>query len=232
MHVAATWDGATIKLYINGVQEGSSLAFTGPIATNTLPLGFGVQGNLDLTRLYQGLIDDARLYNRALSLAEIQALANVGPPILTAITVTPASPTIAAGTDQQFTATGLYTDGSRPDISASVTWSSATPAVATIIATGRALGVAAGTSMISATLGAVTDSTLLTVGPPILTAITVTPASPTIAAGTDQQFTATGRTRTARAPTSARRSPGARRPRPWRRSAPPGAPSASPRARA
>ena len=97
-------------------------------------------------------------------------LLTVGPPILTAITVTPASPTIAAGTDQQFTATGLYTDGSRPDISASVTWSSATPAVATISATGRALGVAAGTSMISATLGAVTDSTLLTVTAPPNTA--------------------------------------------------------------
>ena len=42
IHVAATWDGTTIRLYYNGVQE-VSLAFAGPIATNAIPLGLGAQ---------------------------------------------------------------------------------------------------------------------------------------------------------------------------------------------
>ncbi len=118
---------------------------------------------------------------------------NLVPPTLTSIAVTPSTPTIAAGTDQQFTATGTYSDASTADISGSVGWASATPAVATISATtGLAHGVSIGTSTISASLGAVSGSTLLTVGPPTLTSIAVTPATPTIPAGADQQFTAIG----------------------------------------
>ena len=83
---------------------------------------------------------------------------------LTSIAVSPANPTIAAGTDQQFTATGTYSDASSADLTSSVTWASATPATATIGATtGLAHGVSPGTSTISATLGAVSGSTVLTV---------------------------------------------------------------------
>ena len=45
---------------------------------------------------------------------------------------------------------------------------------------------------ISATLGAVTGSTVLTVTAAALQSIAVTPANPTIAKGSTQQFTATG----------------------------------------
>ena len=92
MHVAGTYDGTTIKLYINGVLENSKPAsFT--IAANALPLGIGVQGNLDLTRLYKGAVDDVRVYNLALSAAEIAALADVTAPAAPSITgSSPASP--------------------------------------------------------------------------------------------------------------------------------------------
>src|SRR5882762_7816093 len=48
------------------------------------------------------------------------------------------------------------------------------------------------TSTISATSGAITGSTLLTVTPATLVSIAVTPANPSITKGTTQQFTATG----------------------------------------
>ena len=73
MHVAATYDGAIMRLYINGVQE-ASLATTVPITTNNLPLTIGAQDGTTASRWFMGWMDDARVYNRALSLAEIQAL--------------------------------------------------------------------------------------------------------------------------------------------------------------
>ncbi|WP_374089793.1 N,N-dimethylformamidase beta subunit family domain-containing protein [Methylomicrobium lacus] len=113
-------------------------------------------------------------------------------PALQTITVTPANPAIPGGTTQQFTATGAYVGGATQNITSQVTWTSATPAVATINASGLASGLSTGTSTISATLGSVNGSTVLTVQGGTLQSITVTPANPTIAIGATSQFTATG----------------------------------------
>jgi VCBS repeat-containing protein len=75
MHVAATYDGTTIKLYINGVLE-NSIAGPAAIATNSLPLTLGAKS--DGSRFYNGMLDEARVYATALSAAEIAALANPG----------------------------------------------------------------------------------------------------------------------------------------------------------
>ncbi|MGD0020211.1 MAG: putative Ig domain-containing protein [Candidatus Limnocylindrales bacterium] len=105
----------------------------------------------------------------------------VPPPTLTAIAVTPATPTIATGTPQQFTATGTYSDATTADLTSSVTWASSSPVVATIGATtGLALGASPGTSTISATLGLVSGTTLLTVAvgdttPPTVTTPVLSP---------------------------------------------------------
>jgi hypothetical protein len=69
-HLAATYDGATLRIYINGVQV-RSRAFTGNIANRPGPLSIG--GNNVWGEWFSGLIDDVRVYNRALTLAEIQA---------------------------------------------------------------------------------------------------------------------------------------------------------------
>jgi parallel beta-helix repeat protein len=82
MHIAATWDGSTVRLYLNGVQEPNTAAFSGPIQTNNLPLAIGSQNTSD-PRPFFGNLDDIRLYNRALTGAEVQALANVPPTVYT-----------------------------------------------------------------------------------------------------------------------------------------------------
>jgi hypothetical protein len=69
-HLAATYDGAQLRLYVNGVQAGSR-AQTGNIAVSAAPLRVG--GNAVWTEFFAGLIDEVRVYNRALSPAEIQA---------------------------------------------------------------------------------------------------------------------------------------------------------------
>ena len=121
------------------------------------------------------------------------ATLTVTAPTLTSISVTPSSPSIAAGQTQQFTATGTYSDTSTGDITATAAWSSSVTAMATIDASGLATGVATGTTDITASQGSVTsNAATLTVTPPILMSISVTPTSPSIAAGQTQQFTATG----------------------------------------
>lgn len=111
---------------------------------------------------------------------------------LSSIAVTPANPSVPKGLTQQFTATGTYTDGSQQNLTNTVTWASSQTAFATINSTGLATTVAQGNTTISATSGSVTGSTTLTVAPPALTSIAVTPANPSVPKGLTQQFTATG----------------------------------------
>ena len=87
-------------------------------------------------------------------------------PTLTYLVVMPANPSILIGTLQKFMAIATYTDGSTQDITSQATWTSSDTGVATIDAGGLATGVSDGTTMISASLTDVTDSTVLTVQPP------------------------------------------------------------------
>jgi uncharacterized protein YjdB len=111
---------------------------------------------------------------------------------LKSIAITPANATLSRNATQQFTATATLGDGSTQNLSGSVTWSSVTPSVATISATGLATALAAGTSTIQASSGDVTGSATLTVTAASLSSIVVTPANPSIAKGLTDQFTATG----------------------------------------
>jgi len=79
------------------------------------------------------------------------------------IAVTPANPTIALGSSQQFTATGTFSDGTTQDISSVVKWTLSTPTVAVINQTGVAASATHGTTNINATLTGTTGSTVLTV---------------------------------------------------------------------
>ena len=67
-HIAQTYDGVTIRFYVNGVQV-SSRAQTGNIVTTTNSLQIG--GDSIYGQYFKGLIDDVRVYNRALSQAEV-----------------------------------------------------------------------------------------------------------------------------------------------------------------
>ncbi|HEX7730865.1 MAG TPA: Ig-like domain-containing protein [Terracidiphilus sp.] len=113
---------------------------------------------------------------------------------LVSIAVTPRTAIISAGANQQFVATGTYSDGSTQTITSSVTWTSSSTSIATIATSGLATGVAAGTSTVTATLGTVSGTASLTVSSSgvTLTSISVTPSTASISAGTTKQFTATG----------------------------------------
>jgi glucose/arabinose dehydrogenase/chitodextrinase len=68
-HIAGTYDGITERLYINGVQV-ASRAQTGNLLTSANPLTIG--SDPIYGQYFSGLIDDVRVYNRALTVTEIQ----------------------------------------------------------------------------------------------------------------------------------------------------------------
>ncbi len=69
-HLALTYDGAAIRLYVNGVQVASG-SRSGTIITSTNPLQIG--GDNLFGQFFHGMIDEVRVYNRALSAAQIQS---------------------------------------------------------------------------------------------------------------------------------------------------------------
>ena len=112
---------------------------------------------------------------------------------LSSIAISPASPNnLAVGAAQHFTAVGTFADGSLMDITAQVTWSSATANIATITAGGVVTGVKTGTDKITAALAGITSQPV-SVNVISLSAISVAPSSPAnIGVGSTQHFTATG----------------------------------------
>src|SRR4029079_5541361 len=68
-HLATTYDGSALRLYVNGTQV-ATLAATGSIVTSTGALKLG--GHALWGEWYSGLIDELRVYNRALTPTEIQ----------------------------------------------------------------------------------------------------------------------------------------------------------------
>src|SRR5882672_9200340 len=68
-HLAATYDGATVRLYVNGTQT-SSTARTGTLAASANPLQIG--GDSIYGQYFSGVIDDVRVYNMALTATQIQ----------------------------------------------------------------------------------------------------------------------------------------------------------------
>ena len=85
-YLALTYDGATLRLYVNGALVGSQ-ARTGATATSTSQLQIG--GDSLFSQYFSGLIDEVRVYNVALSVAAIQTDMNT--PIAASTDSTPPS---------------------------------------------------------------------------------------------------------------------------------------------
>ncbi len=195
-HLAFVFDksqtGANeVSFYIDGVLQTATRSLL--TSNNTNNFGSNpiyVFSRSGTTEYAAGIVDELRIYNSALTNTQIQQVYTA---TLASLSVTPANPTIAAGTPQQFTATGTYSDGSFQNLTNFVTWSSTSPGVASINSTGLATGITAGSTTIQATSGAINGSTGLTVtAGPTLQSITVTPVNPSIMVGSPQQFAATG----------------------------------------
>ncbi len=74
-HVIYTWDGSTVRNYVNGIQYGFDTT-TGHILSDTDATTY--LGYIYGYAKWDGLLDDLRVYNRALSAAEVLQLYNAG----------------------------------------------------------------------------------------------------------------------------------------------------------
>ncbi len=72
-HITAVYDGSQMRIYVDGLLD-SALAWTGGILNNDQPVFIGENAELR-GRYFDGLIDDVRIYDYALSDGEIAALA-------------------------------------------------------------------------------------------------------------------------------------------------------------
>ncbi len=70
--VTCRWDGTDIRLYINGVAQGTSVAFAGPIGKSNKELVIG--GLAQSKSNFAGIIDDVFIYGKALTAGDISKL--------------------------------------------------------------------------------------------------------------------------------------------------------------
>lgn len=119
-------------------------------------------------------------------------LLTVTEPVLQSITVTPANPSILTLSGGTFQATGHYSDGTDPDITGQVAWSSSQPGIATISADGTAKTLTQGITTISAALGSVSGTSDLKATGGTLTGFTVAPVTTVLVKDTVVRMKATG----------------------------------------
>ncbi len=77
-HVAVSISNSAVTFYQNG-QFSSSVPLTGSLTANTQPLDIGFYPGGDASHDFNGKIDEARVYNRVLSPAEVSQLYNFAP---------------------------------------------------------------------------------------------------------------------------------------------------------
>jgi hypothetical protein len=73
-HVAGTYDGSTVKIYVNGQLEAAA-PFTGSLRNNPSTTAVGCKALAGLCIYpFKGMVDELEIFNRALSQAEINAI--------------------------------------------------------------------------------------------------------------------------------------------------------------
>ncbi len=79
-HLAGTWDGFEVRIYVDGIMEASAPAFGALVSGSEAEIIIGdhnppFQSDPSNLRRVHGLLDEVKIYNRALSQGEIQGSA-------------------------------------------------------------------------------------------------------------------------------------------------------------
>lgn len=164
------------------------------VATVTTPAGGGGfpggGGGGVVTAVGTGTATVTASYGTLVGTATITVTA----PALTYVQVTPTNPSITAQATAQFTATAVFADNSTRNVTSSSSWTSSNSTVAVVsnsgATIGRATGLGAGTSTITATYQGMSGSSVLSVAQGV-GAVSVSPVLSTTVLGIPVTFTAT-----------------------------------------
>lgn len=191
--------GLTLPLSATGVYSDSSTQdVTSQVTWSSSDTGIATISNASgFEGVVTGGTIGSAVMTASLSGVTGSTTVTVTPSVLQQLQVTPANPSRPRGLEVQFTATGLFSDGSTQDMTSQVTWTSSDVSVVPVSnmsgAEGRAIAQNVGSATITATHGSVSDSTPFTVTAAQLTRVDVTPMAVTLPLGTVRQFVATGR---------------------------------------
>ncbi|MBI4516928.1 MAG: LamG domain-containing protein, partial [Deltaproteobacteria bacterium] len=72
-HLAGTWDGSTIRLYVDGGLQGTASLSTPANNNRAVNIAFAWGGGTP-QRFFRGVVDEIQIFQRALSAAEIQGI--------------------------------------------------------------------------------------------------------------------------------------------------------------
>jgi uncharacterized protein YjdB len=170
-------------------SDGSSRDLTSLVSWNSSTTSVAT---IDVNGVATGVASGPTTISATLGSITGSTTLTVSAPTISSIVVTPVGVTLGIGVTQPYTATAIYSNGSSQDLSSGVTWTSSQPSVASISNSGLATTISPGQTTITATIGAFSDSSTLTVVAANLVSIAVTPSPASIAKGTNQQFTAVG----------------------------------------
>ena len=180
---AALTDGTT-----QNVTSGADWTVTGPTATiesssdpNPGLASAIAVGSSTITASYAGQSDDATINVTSATLLSVELQSSRG--------------SVTVGTKEQFTAIGVYSDGSLVDVTDLADWSSTVPSFASVETTsdtqpGLVSGLSAGTSTIVAHYGSVMGTQSFQVTDLAIDTLTVDSVNLGIAGGTTEQFSA------------------------------------------
>lgn len=167
-------DGTTLNVtsQVAWTSSDPTLASVDPVgvATGLIPGGVTIAASL------AGLQDQAQL---TITDASLQQLV-----------VSPPSATLAAGTSQQLTALGIFSDQSVQDLTAGVTWTAT--GAASVDNLGRATGTVPGNAQVAAAFDGQSSAAELTVSDAVLTGLDIQPNGANLTPGAVQAFTVTG----------------------------------------
>ena len=222
-HVVGTYDGANVKLYVNGTLQTTQPALTGSIALSTYAVGIGYEPPFN-SAFVNGSIDEVALWDRALTQTEVTALYGSGSGLQhpfvsgTSVTVVAPTATVTSTGNAPATSTGISITvptastsnvaGNAPVLNTKV---SITSTAATVSSTGNVPAVSTGTGVTTAAPTASTSNvsgnvpvlnTKVSVASPVAT-VNTSGNIPVISAGTGRSTTAPTATVTATASSNA-----------------------------
>lgn len=75
-HVAMTWDGSTLKVYINGIESGVTKVTDTSLTNTNTSRSFALGQEVSSTNYWNGSIDEVGVWSRALTADEVSQLYN------------------------------------------------------------------------------------------------------------------------------------------------------------